>query len=1007
LGLLVIAAGLVGVLMMNALRSERDPISELAAASSGVARNLEPRLSGGFAWAPFHPSTGTSSIDAKLGEAIGRTLTRGGATPSATARHATGVALLLHANARDAMEELAATARGSTDPAIWSDLAAADHEASLRLDAPQLLADALTAADHALELAPRFPEALFNRALIIEHLGLKDDARDAWQRFLNVDSTRWADEARAHLRTLRPEQPFLVLLDHEYDRVARDPSLAASLVARDPFGARGMGATEVLGRWARAVQRGDERDANRHLAVARHLGEAVARSHGEHMLERSVAVIDGAEGVRRRLLADAHADYSGALKAFQERRPADAEKGLRRAASEFERAGSPMLLCARYFAANTMFEQGRHDEAERDLESLRSVVSAEYPAWRAMILWQIGTCRSSRGEWGPAITFYEQAASAFRKLGEVSNEAWVRLLLAFVYERIGDSATAWGHHVAALRAVGGHSNATLARTLSSVAGAAILRREWPAAAAFLNLTIDTARRIDDQLELANVLVVRAVVRDRLGDAKGAHDDIAAASAAAGRTDPAYRALTQVARLRATALLSDTPPSQSDTLLTEAIEYQATSGDRLNLPELLLDRARARRNERNLSGAMTDLEQGIAELERHRSSLPEGEARWGAFHAAEELFDEGVSLAVSAGDHSAAFRFAERGRQRALLEAWGRPPTFDYHRLPSRTVVISYVSLPDQLVILSADISGVHATTVPVTRPLLGAAIEAFTRALRDGSSAAKAAPAAYRLLIAPIAPQLVGASTIVVVPDAATTAVPFNALSDASGNYLLRDHAIVIAPSAAVFVAAEERRGHVRPPTTSLVIAAAAGAANLAALPFVDAEARQVAAEYRHSTTIAGDAEQLSDLTRLAQDAGVIHFAGHAIGDEQGFEPASIVLHQGGGERRVRVGELAALHLRPSSIVVLAGCSTSRGQRRASEGVISVAHGFLSAGSSSVIATLWPIEDDAAGRFFPRLHRRLAQGLAPAEALREVQLECIQRGDVPASLWAAVQDIGS
>ena len=74
---------------------------------------------------------------------------------------------------------------------------------------------------------------------------------------------------------------------------------------------------------------------------------------------------------------------------------------------------------------------------------------------------------------------------------------------------------------------------------------------------------------------------------------------------------------------------------------------------------------------------------------------------------------------------------------------------------------------------------------------------------------------------------------------------------------------------------------------------------------------------------------------------------------------------------------------------------------------MSVAHGFLMAGAPSVIATLWPIDDEAAARVFPRLHEKLAAGLPPAEALRAVQLDSIRRGDVPASLWAAIQDIGS
>ena len=92
---------------------------------------------------------------------------------------------------------------------------------------------------------------------------------------------------------------------------------------------------------------------------------------------------------------------------------------------------------------------------------------------------------------------------------------------------------------------------------------------------------------------------------------------------------------------------------------------------------------------------------------------------------------------------------------------------------------------------------------------------------------------------------------------------------------------------------------------------------------------------------------------------------------------------------------------------MLAGCNTARGEQRAAEGVISVAHGFLTAGAASVIATLWSIDDEQSSILFPRLHRLLATGMAPADALRSVQIDCIHRGNIPPSLWAALQDIGS
>jgi CHAT domain-containing protein len=190
-------------------------------------------------------------------------------------------------------------------------------------------------------------------------------------------------------------------------------------------------------------------------------------------------------------------------------------------------------------------------------------------------------------------------------------------------------------------------------------------------------------------------------------------------------------------------------------------------------------------------------------------------------------------------------------------------------------------------------------------------------------------------------------------------------------------------------------------------VTASAPTAAAGNLRFADAEAKRILRNYRTALRIDEESSQWDELTERAPAVDVIHFGGHAVGDPRGYEPASLVLREDGEERRVGVAEIAKLRLDRTAVVVLAGCGTASGQRRAAEGVISVAHGFLSAGVPSAVATLWPISDESAALFFPRLHEKLAAGLAPAEALREVQLDAIRRGDIPASLWAAVQVIGS
>jgi CHAT domain-containing protein/tetratricopeptide (TPR) repeat protein len=904
---------------------------------------------------------------------------------------------------------LTSEAETSNRPSVWSDLAAVLHETAMRNQAPELLAEALAASDRALALKPHFPEALFNRAIVLEHLGLREDAREAWEQYLAADpASDWTAEARTHRDALAPVEGFLERLDRQYDPVAANPSLAMTLTRQDRFGARGMALKEVLGRWGKAELRHDERDADRHLRVARQLGAAVTVIEGDRMLERDVAVIDAAGVEKRALLASAHSDYQDGQKAYQENRPGDAEPLLRRAAVAFEKAESPMFLPTRLFAANMAFAQGRHEQAEHELDALLPTVSADFPGYRALVLKELGRYHAARADWGNAINIIEETISRFDGLGEIQNASAMRRLLAFVYDQIGDPAKAWKYRLAALQGLGAWSSLDLRQAVASIADAAMLRKEWQTALSFLTIELRIANRLHDDFQLASIPLVRAAVRDRLGDEAGALADIADAKQVIPRTkDPAYHAYLDVAALRATAMLSSTPPAEAGALLTEAINYQSAKGDALKLPSLFLDRARARRKSGDSAGAMADIQSGIAGLEENRKSLPPGEARWGAFHAAEDLFDEGIDLAISQNDSEAAFRFSESARARALLDSYQRSPVLDYRRLPPGTVVVEYASLPSRLVIFTVDSSGVRATTVECGRDKLMAEASALGDAIRKTPAVRAQTSALYQRLIEPVAVQLLSATTVVFVADKATSMVPFSALTDGHGHYLIERYPIVIAPSAAAFLAAGERKGDLTAPRSALVLSASEPGAGIGALSFAGAEGRRVARTYRTATLLADDDVEFDALIKRAPEAGVIHFAGHAIGDDRGIEPASIVLRDKGHERRVGVAEIAKLHLRPASVVVLAGCSTSRGERRAAEGVISVAHGFLSAGASSVIATLWPIDDKAASVFFPRLHEKLAAGFSAAEALRQTQLESIRRGDVPASLWAAVQNIGS
>lgn len=202
----IAAAVIIAFVAVPMLRRRDDPMSRLVALAPASARIVEPRLTGGFAWAPYRgPMRSTESaadVDVlKLGGAAGDVITRAQNDRSEQAQHAAGIALVLVDQPAQAIDRLRVVAGQSpNDVHVWSDLAAACYAGSVELQRPSLLPEALAAADRALRIDPRSAEALFNRALILERLGQTDEARKSWLRYLAVDSnSSWATEARSHL----------------------------------------------------------------------------------------------------------------------------------------------------------------------------------------------------------------------------------------------------------------------------------------------------------------------------------------------------------------------------------------------------------------------------------------------------------------------------------------------------------------------------------------------------------------------------------------------------------------------------------------------------------------------------------------------------------------------------------------------------------------------------------------------------------------------------------------
>ena len=93
-------------------------------------------------------------------------------------------------------------------------------------------------------------------------------------------------------------------------------------------------------------------------------------------------------------------------------------------------------------------------------------------------------------------------------------------------------------------------------------------------------------------------------------------------------------------------------------------------------------------------------------------------------------------------------------------------------------------------------------------------------------------------------------------------------------------------------------------------------------------------------------------------------------------------------------------------LVVLTACETAGGRFIDGEGMHGISRAFLESGTTRLVTTLWPVEDEAARRFSQALHEGLAQGLGPARATAAARRTMREAG-APAVDWAAFRFMGT
>jgi CHAT domain-containing protein len=338
-------------------------------------------------------------------------------------------------------------------------------------------------------------------------------------------------------------------------------------------------------------------------------------------------------------------------------------------------------------------------------------------------------------------------------------------------------------------------------------------------------------------------------------------------------------------------------------------------------------------------------------------------------------------------------------------------------LPDNAVLIEYLVQDDWSAAFVVSSEEIAAVELPLDHTSLRQLVELF----RASVTQAVGAPdddlwrtplrRLYRDLIAPLKARgyLDGRRLLVIAPHVELHYLPFQALlvPGAEGeSFLIDSFDIAYIPSASVWTQIARRARH--SPGQGLL----AMAPEPQALVNSAAEVQAISRGRRRASVLLGQQATERRFRELAPDHGVIHLA--TFGVLNRHNPLFSYVRLNGGadfDGRLEVHEVFGLDL-SADLVVLSACETGLGAGPltdvpAGDDWVGLVRAFLYAGAESVVASLWPVDDEATARLMEKFYAQLRMGGSIAGALGEAQRALIGEAKYANPYyWAAFQITG-
>jgi CHAT domain-containing protein len=243
----------------------------------------------------------------------------------------------------------------------------------------------------------------------------------------------------------------------------------------------------------------------------------------------------------------------------------------------------------------------------------------------------------------------------------------------------------------------------------------------------------------------------------------------------------------------------------------------------------------------------------------------------------------------------------------------------------------------------------------------------------------------YDLLIRPMADHI-GDRSLVIAPSGVLHYLPFHALVNGD-RYLVEGKDISYVPAASVLLRCLDR------PKTDISRALVVGVPDIR-MPMIADEVKAVADRFGQSVCLFGNDVTLENIMHHAAAADVIHMACHGKyrPDNPAFSSLTLACEE------LTLNDLHNLPFE-NSIIVLSACESGLNEVVRGDELVGLSRAFFAAGATSLVLTLWRVNDETTLELMRRFYSGLCNGMGPAAALCSAQRDIIQQGMHP-YFWA-------